>query len=250
MILLILGLFLNLTPAKAIIGGVPVSQEDQIAQSTVLLYGATNAGSGFLCSGTILNSQFILTAAHCVVDVKAMYVLFTNDGSTSEKVGQLIREKTYARTVTNVKHNIDYPNTALGSSYPHNDIGLVKYAGGIPAGFRPVTILNPSVMAKFVKPQQSVVIAGFGQRGGDGKESGLLYKNEVKIQTSYAKTVIVGEPGSSACHGDSGGPAFVSVGGKLYQWGVLSRGEPGCTSTATYTPLTSNFFGQMGTPNL
>lgn len=249
MILLVLGLFLNLTPAQAIIGGVPVSAEDEIAKSTVLLYGYADQGS-FICSGTILDSSHILTAAHCVADIKDMFILFTNNAGTPALVESILLGRTYARKASRMNHNIDYPNTGLGSRYPHNDIGIVKFSGGIPAGFKPVMILNPALMGNYIKRDQQVILAGFGQRSGEGVETGVLYKNAVTVKSAYSKTVVVGEGGSSACHGDSGGPAFVSINGKLYQWGVLSRGEPGCTSSAIYTPLTSNFYGKMANPDL
>ncbi len=248
MIRIILGILLNITPAQAIIGGTPVSIDDQIAKSTVLLYGENSNNGGFICSGTILNNQYILSAAHCVIDVKLMLVLFTNNAEAPGRMDALIKEKTFVRGVVNVNYNIDYPNATLGMAFPHNDIALIRFSGGIPAGFKPVTLLNPSVMSRYLKPQQEVIIAGFGQRSGEGEQSGTLYKNRVRLQKVYSKTVVVGEAGSSSCHGDSGGPAFISVGGKLYQWGVLSRGEAGCVSSATYTPLTSNFYGQMATP--
>ncbi len=247
MILAILALFLNTTPANAIIGGARVSIDEEIAKSTVLLYGE-NSNGGFTCTGTILNSQYILSAAHCVTDVKGMVVLFTTDGSTSEKISNLMKSGTNARRVVGVNFNVDYPNTGLGSMFPHNDISLIRFAGGIPAGFKPVTLLNPTVMNKYLKLGMNIIIAGFGQR--EDNASGTLYKNNVVLQKFYDKTVVVGEAGSSSCHGDSGGPAFINVGGKLYQFAVLSRGEPGCVSSAIYTPLTSNFFGKMATPDL
>jgi len=249
MLLGILGLLLNITPANAIIGGVPVSSDEEISKSIVLLYGVTADKSGFECTGTILNQEYILTAAHCALDVRAMFVIFSTDAESQDKMTALLKDKTYVRNVVKVNHNIDYPNTTLGSMYPHNDIGLVRFAGGIPAGYKPVTLLNPSVMNQFVKKDTPIIASGYGIRSGDGTDSGALYKTTLDVLESYPKTVVVGRAGTSVCHGDSGGPAFVSVGGKLYQWGVASRVEDSkCSTESVYTPLTSNFYGHMETP--
>lgn len=247
MIFVLLGFLFNITSANAIIGGKAVSYDETIARSTVMLFGQTDTG-GFTCTGTIMNSQYILTAAHCVLGVKQMVIFFTNEapGSTFES---LINNKTNVRFAKAVRHNIDYPNTDLGQMYPHNDVAWVRFDGGLPSGYTPVTILNPSLMSKYLVANQPVILAGYGKRSVDDSDTGYLHKIKVPFQKVMAgKDAYVGSNNNIACSGDSGGPAFIEVNGRYYQWGIASRSD--CRTLSIYTPLTSNLYGKMGSPEL
>ena len=244
MIIALLASFLNISTANAIIGGVPVSADEEIAHTTVMLIGQMATG-GYSCSGTILNEQWILTAAHCVIGAQQMVVVFARNAPESTWKAMLTSGK-LIRHVTSVNHNMDYPTSDAGQMTPHNDIGLVQFTGGLVKGYRPVTLLNPASLPKFVNAKQNTVIAGFGIRTAGGTDSGALYETTIPIDQANAKEIDVGSPEDVACHGDSGGPAFVKVGGKFYQWGVASRSD--CKSFSIYTPLKSNFYGHMATP--
>jgi secreted trypsin-like serine protease len=247
MILVFLGFLLNITPANAIIGGKPVVYDETIARSTVMLFGQTDTG-GFTCTGTILNSQYILTAAHCVLRVKQMVIFFTNE-APGASFQSLINNKTNVRFAKQIQHNTDYPNTDLGQMYPHNDVALVRFDGGLPAGYKPVTILDPKLTPKYLVANQPVILAGFGKRSADDSDTGYLYKVTVPVQKVVAgKDAYVGADSNIACSGDSGGPAFIEVNGYLYQWGIASRSD--CRTLSIYTPLKSNFYGKISSPVL
>ena len=80
--------------------------------------------------------------------------------------------------------------------------------------------------------------------GNDG--AGVLRKVEVALKNSgYSTTEVLIDQsqGRGACHGDSGGPAFLIQGGQAYLFGVTSRElvKPGsqatCSSDVVYTNI-------------
>jgi len=230
----LLMLFFNVAPANAIIGGTPVSADSEIARTTVMLIGHNKLGP-YHCSGTILSDQWILTAAHCVAEASDLSIVFSRSSD-----GYNVRRAVFWNS------NRDFPGVGVVTEESYRDIGLVRFMGGIAPGYHPVTILNPRVLAQFVAENRLATIAGYGLRSAEGNDSGYLDSVEIPIQQVAPRQVDVGLPDSVSCSGDSGGPAFVNVYGRYYQWGVLSRGD--CKTVSVYTPLTSNFYGRMATP--
>ena len=102
---------------EVIIGGEPVLPNGQIAQTTVMITGKSNAGE-FICTGTIIDEDIVVTAAHCLKGGAAnMRVFF---GKKPRSIDGYIREK-YA------------------------DIGLIRLRDALPPGFRPAKILSGSL---------------------------------------------------------------------------------------------------------
>ncbi|MFM6927152.1 MAG: S1 family peptidase [Bdellovibrio sp.] len=217
----------------AIIGGVKVEPGTQVMRSTVAIYDMSEQA---LCTGSLISSDIVLTAAHCVgKQPSKMLVIFTNDIKHAETDSKLIRFVSKARVHKDYNANKRF-NAA--------DIALVKFVGGLPAGYAPVKILNKP---ELLKTGSNVGVAGFGlshpedARTGDG--SGVLRTTSIKILNSkYSATEISLDQSvkRGACSGDSGGPAFMMVNGRLNVWGVASRaaympGVPECTIYSLYT---------------
>ena len=63
-----------------IIGGDPVESDDKVALSTVaIMYKGVDDQLVSNCTGTLISSDLVLTAAHCVVDVPldSIYISFS-----------------------------------------------------------------------------------------------------------------------------------------------------------------------------
>jgi secreted trypsin-like serine protease len=213
--------------------GDDVSSRDPIAHSTVALYGQTRAG-GTLCTATLISKEFAVTAAHCVENgLDHMVVIFGKD--IRSKAREAVR-------VTGVEVAPEWMEKHV-SEEDLGDIALIRLEGKFPKGFHRV----PFLPKKFkLQKGDSVILAGYGisnaaQHNGEGK----LRRATVSVKNpDLGNTEIVFDQrkGSGACHGDSGGPAFVERGGKLYLLGVTSRGYPmgapdDCKHEVVYTKV-------------
>ena len=82
--------------------------------------------------------------------------------------------------------------------------------------------------------------------GDDSTGAGTLRVVDVSISDAkYSKTEVLLDQtqGKGACHGDSGGPAFIKTKENLKLWGVTSRGsgsgENDCSGYSIYTRINS-----------
>jgi hypothetical protein len=114
-----------------------------------------------------------------------------------------------------------------------NDLALVFFEGGLPAGMQPALLPfnQPSLSAK-----ESLWVAGFGH-----SNLGQLRKISLSLwQFSKGRTLfwLNQVKGQGACHGDSGGPAYLPRNGHLYVVGVTSYGyTTSCEQFSIYTHL-------------
>lgn len=120
-----------------------------------------------------------------------------------------------------------------------NDLALIKFEGGLPVGYEPVSIHKESGQVTDLTP---VILAGFGNTSGGffGGDGGLLRKTTVKIaKLSFSETeILTDENGTGSCNGDSGGPVFIkNLAGQLELIGVTSRGDERCQIFGIYSFL-------------
>lgn len=212
--------------SAAIIGGKKIQEDDVIGKSTVALVADIimtdgQRGQG-ICTGSLLRSNVVLTAAHCIPqgpDVKeaSIYVVFGKDLRKQNEVK--------VRLVTDYVIHEKYGRANLGGE-DENDIALLKFSGDLPEGFQLAELLQDDSL---VKPSSKVTLAGYGFVWTDGEESysdNTLRKVDVNVIEHFGNTEVVLDQskGRGACHGDSGGPAFLEVEGKQLIWGITSRG--------------------------
>ncbi|MBO9668273.1 MAG: serine protease [Bdellovibrio sp.] len=190
----------------------------------------------FTCTGSLLANNVVLTAGHCVYKAqpgeKVMTVIvFTKDINTAQKED--------IRVVTQALVHPDYNKTGEHGE-DMNDVALMKFSGPLASGYKVANFLqDESVLTN----QGIVTLAGYGLTDGVNKTSdNILRKVDVKIAGAFGKTEVVLDQsqGKGACHGDSGGPAFVTVNNIEYVWGITSRGigkdgADDCSLYAIYT---------------
>ena len=196
---------INGQPNTGIIGGVDSVGTEDYAKTIVMLY---NAAEGSLCTASIVSDQNLVTAAHCVDGPATnLRIIFGTDLANKE-----------TRIVRSIDSYETSPVYAFRSSEELNtgDIAVVKFSGGLPAGFKAAQILTSG---NALQTGATVMLAGYGISDGVSHAgAGKLRSAEVTIlngQYSESEVLLDQTKGKGACHGDSGGPAYINVGG---QW--------------------------------
>ena len=218
-----------------IVGGQKVGAQDPIQQSTVGIFAPSgNGSSGSLCTGTLIRSDIALTAAHCIQPGGPKPVLiFGPDLHSPDAVH---------RQADAVAVNPKWA-TNQGRGMDQGDIALVKFDGGLPAGYKKVSTVGTDAA---IKPGEKVTLAGYGINNAKTRTgAGILRKTQVAITNNrpgQSEMILDQTKGHGACHGDSGGPAYVSQGRKVTLAGVTNRGYPNnspddCKHQVVYTKV-------------
>ncbi|WII72471.1 trypsin-like serine protease [Bdellovibrio sp. 22V] len=216
--------------ADGIIGGTEVQAGDKVQESIVAVYDPVE---GQLCTGSLLPNNLVLTAAHCIgAYPEEMYIFFdTKLEATSFKL------KVDKVEISPYWQERQYEKKDTG------DIALIHFVGQVPAGYKPAKFLSATNKKKLLKKDATVILAGYGiSNGVSGEGAGILRVTSVKVsdpEFSTSEIKLDQRDGTGACHGDSGGPAFLEIKGKLYLWGVTSRGvddkNNDCSQFSAYT---------------
>lgn len=233
---------LDESSSQGIINGVPVDSNDPILSSTVALYDRFS-GLPF-CTGTLLTNNILVTAAHCMEGMSPSRIVVGFGKDVDIKKAQ------FRRVVGGVIHT-DYlkltPSQANDSrSQNWGDLGLIKFDGVLPAGFAPAMILNDMSL---LKNGDDVTLAGYGIIDGLKEiPTKALLKTSVQIKDakfSLTEVEIAPSNGHAACHGDSGGPAFIKLNGRDVVFGATSRtatiaSAKSCLDGSIYTVLSAH----------
>ncbi len=241
---------LTLTAHADIIGGEEVGNQtvsarakhpfDPIRESTAALYKPSPDGrGGALCTASLIGKNTAITAAHCVAP------LTPGQPKPVMIFGNNVRaESSIKREVSQVAVNPKW-NTHAGRGMDQGDIALVKFKGGIPKGYRPTETLQTE---SGIRPGKTVTLAGYGiSNARDKSGAGVLRKTRVKVTDARAgksEMIFDQSHGHGACHGDSGGPAYVRSGGKSVLAGITNRSYPNnapddCGHKVVYTKVSA-----------
>jgi secreted trypsin-like serine protease len=199
---------------SSIVGGQVVSDE-VFAKHVVAIY---NEDLKYWCTGTLINRNEVLTAAHCLNmgGPRSYTVYFSKQPRAS--IGVL-------RRVTAVKFNSHYNPDAFKD---RNDIALLRFRGDLPAGFAAMPLPKAGDITGMGR---SFYATGYGtitaRKDITNKESGLLRYTTQKLMLSDltlqdSDFLVNQSNGHGICFGDSGGPAFVKMGGQRILIGVAS----------------------------
>jgi len=201
-----------------IINGAPDSTHEAVVAITF---------GNYMCSGTLISSDVILTAGHCA----------SGYGASAFRVyfGSNIQSAT-SRTVSEVKVHPGYDSVNIV-----NDVAMLRLASPPPAGIRPIPYLPHSMGIVQADIDNPIEFVGFGQTETYSTGVRMSITSDLDwICTSSGgctigpgyhasqNTICEDQAPGGTCHGDSGGPAFVTRAGQEYVAGITSYGDQNC----------------------
>lgn len=207
-----------------------------------IVYNLGN-GMGEFCTGTVVSSNVVLTAGHCVEDL------------TTGTVDAASNFTVYTGSVDPT----DAPDQALGVSevLPYPDFDLLTDSGD--AGLlvlstpttAPAMTLATAANVNLIQAGNAVAVAGWGLT--DPSDSMLPYNLQWAVMGTQSPAFCAeqADPDGlgfdptyefcaidptneaiSTCHGDSGGPVLATpAAGQLVEVGIIDRGDANCATT-------------------
>uniref|UniRef100_W8BJ10 Serine protease easter n=1 Tax=Ceratitis capitata TaxID=7213 RepID=W8BJ10_CERCA len=227
----------RIAPENRIYGG-RIASIDEFPWTARLIYISNDNDVDYSCGGSLINKDFVLTAAHCVHKSNVESKWFFK----GVRLGEW-------NTTTDVDcdidcapphSDIDCPEIIIHDKYnPNtykNDIALLRLEKSVaPTKFiQPVCLPSKSSQTRNYQNEE-VEVAGWGktetsEHSEVKMKATLRVLNSTICDTKFRKSVNVicaqGDKGSDSCGGDSGGPLMYKdkKNLKIYLIGVVSSG--------------------------
>ncbi len=194
--------------------------------------GAIISSKGTLCTATLIDPAWILTAAHCIEGDSLTFVL-------GLKIDHPKREVPIDQVVI-------HPN--YSSTLIENDLALAHLSTPI-VDVQPMGILTDIHKAK----STNFTFVGYGLTGGFVDDSGVKRSVQIPMNQLFDNKFSYHKINRNTCAGDSGGPALAYYEAQQYIVGTTSYGDTDCQlfgvdmRTDVYLPFFESVIGQVST---
>merc|ERR1712025_1406925 len=214
--------------ASRIVGGKVTKKHSRPYQ--IYMQACSDSGC-WSCGGTLLNKQYVLTAAHCVDQAKA--------GTIKVALGEHdIQKDVETKTAQKISGSaIVHPQ--WNRAQTEHDIAIIKLNSAVTFNDNVVPACLPDDKTK-TYAGQSAVVSGWGAEGFQGAGSKVLKQTTIKILADTdlecrrmgpsSWKMCAYKKGTNACSGDSGGPLVVKEDGRYTVVGAVSHGAQ-CADT-------------------
>ncbi|RXG56109.1 Serine proteinase stubble [Armadillidium vulgare] len=196
----------------------------------------------FICSGSLINNLYVLTAAHCFDKFRDENP-FNNIRNIRVALGVHQRtEFSKFKEVRQINEVIIHENYVSNISTRYYDIALMKMK-------EPLTRYSSEISPICLPPTgpsyegRTATVSGWGREHENGNNVNILRKANIKILsniycnqklgTTFNQRIRLCADSSvgQTCPGDSGGPLMVHTGRQYLQVGIVSFGY-GCKATS------------------
>jgi Trypsin len=201
-------------PARALVGA---SNEDRSFAGHVVMVLKRGVDRAGFCTGIVLGSREVLTAAHCLAAAKDLRVFYRDDA------GKQVLLDVQA-TAAHPRYRADAPTARVVSI----DLALIQTQMPLDARFSAASLDEMGA----VEVGQPVRIFGYGvTREGEGTSAGMLRSALLRARAPLSTVLLWAEDpndaGAGGCTGDSGGPILTGDGEKVLAVTTWSAGTGG-----------------------
>ncbi|XP_070617738.1 chymotrypsin-like protease CTRL-1 [Erythrolamprus reginae] len=205
-----------------------INGQDAIHGSWPWQVSLQTASHSHFCGGSLINENWVVTAAHCNVVKGSDLAVFGLQNRFDN--APPVQERSIIKVITHLKWN----------SYEiNNDISLVKLSSPVELNdyVSPVCLASP---AESLSPDLKCVTTGWGRDKLSSYESAIILQQLVlplvpvdECQKKHSRPITssmicAGGAGASSCHGDSGGPLVCQKDSTWYLVGIVSWGNSSC----------------------
>ncbi|RNA21350.1 prophenol oxidase activating enzyme precursor [Brachionus plicatilis] len=181
----------------------------------------------YVCSGTLISTKHVLTAARCIKSIPKGGLLTVSPGS------HFLSEAKQAKNQIKVL----LVNLRKNNHLKENDIALLKLSRSVKLSKKVQTVCLPNLMDIGLVYGKNLVLTGWGS--SNGKREMTAYSNglkqtSIKLWNFFNSSLCqgldlklycgLGTASSNACFGDSGSGLMFNFDNRWYLYGVTSFG--------------------------